>query len=150
MLNDTLASKRKTFSKNKSMDTLEESIEDEDDSKVKVEYFKTNFSMEQVYKIIEQSIEERLIWDRFNRMYDSYRSLQLIKELSADIRDRVKMLRNHRHRIICIMNIIEKQNQGVCFRMMHLIDSRFDNFANFVYERASYHIVVTVFLVKKD
>lgn len=112
MLNDTLANKRKAFAKAKSIEAAE-AEQEEDDSKIKVEYFRTNFSMEQVghfeqfekivkscilqvYKIIEASIEERLVWDRFNRMYDSYRSLQLIKELSADIRDRVKMLRNER------------------------------------------------------
>lgn len=48
MLNDTLATKSKAFTKNKSMENIEESIEEEDESKVKVEYFKTNFSMEQV------------------------------------------------------------------------------------------------------
>lgn len=49
MLNDTLATKRKTFSKQqKSIEAFDELSEEEDDSKVKVEYFKTNFSMEEV------------------------------------------------------------------------------------------------------
>jgi len=58
-------------------------------------FFHTNFNMERAQKIIEDCIEERLLWDRFSRNYDSWRALQLVEGLAAEIRDRVKKL-NHR------------------------------------------------------
>lgn len=58
-------------------------------------FFHTNFNMERAQKIIEDCIEERLLWDRFSRNYDSWRALQLAEGLAAEIRDRVKKL-NHR------------------------------------------------------
>ncbi|XP_039955824.1 uncharacterized protein LOC126757114 isoform X1 [Bactrocera neohumeralis] len=114
------------------------------------EYFRNNFSMEAVYKLIETAIEERLTWDRFGRSYDSWRSLQMAETLAADIRDRVKRLQHKRHRIVCLLSIVEKQNQGLSFRMRHLLDEKMDNFTNLVYERPSYYMVVTLFLVYKD
>lgn len=56
----------------------------------------------------------------------------------------------HRHRIVCLLSIVEKQNQGLSFRMRHLLDEKMDNFTNLVYERPSYYMVVTLFLVYKD
>lgn len=58
-------------------------------------FFHTNFNMERAHKIIEDCIEERLLWDRFSRNFDSWRALQLVESLAAEIRDRVKKL-NHR------------------------------------------------------
>uniref|UniRef100_A0A1I8P6D1 Uncharacterized protein n=2 Tax=Stomoxys calcitrans TaxID=35570 RepID=A0A1I8P6D1_STOCA len=54
------------------------------------EFFRRNFSMEEVHKLIESTIEERLTWDRFSRSYDSWRSLQLTESLASEIRDRVR------------------------------------------------------------
>lgn len=58
-------------------------------------FFHTNFNMERAHKIIEDCIEERLLWDRFSRNYDSWRALGLAEGLAAEIRDRVKKL-NHK------------------------------------------------------
>lgn len=58
-------------------------------------FFHTNFNMERALKIIEDCIEERLLWDRFSRNYDSWRALSLVEGLAAEIRDRVKKL-NHK------------------------------------------------------
>ncbi|XP_067632167.1 dynein light chain Tctex-type protein 2B isoform X2 [Eurosta solidaginis] len=114
------------------------------------EFFRNNFSMEAVYKLIAKAIEERLTWDRFGRSYDSWRSLQMAATLAADIRDRVKRLQHKRHRIVCFLSIIERNNQGLSFRMRHLMDEKMDNFTNLVYERPSYYMVVTLFLVYKE
>lgn len=70
------------------------------------EYFRNNFSMEAVYKVIESAIEERLTWDRFGRSYDSWRSLQMAETLAADIRDRVKRLQHKRWVVIKMLETV--------------------------------------------
>ncbi|XP_037954417.1 dynein light chain Tctex-type protein 2B-like [Teleopsis dalmanni] len=114
------------------------------------EFFRNNFSMERAYKLIETTIEERMTWDRLSRSYDSWRSLQLIESLAADIRNKIKKLNYRRYRIICVVSLVEKQNQGVNMRMRYLMDEKLDNYTNYVYERPTYFIVVTLFLVYKD
>ncbi|KMY91917.1 dynein light chain Tctex-type protein 2B isoform X1 [Drosophila simulans] len=113
-------------------------------------FFHTNFNMERAQKIIEDCIEERLLWDRFSRNYDSWRALQLAEGLAAEIRDRVKKLNHRRHRIVCLLSIVEKQNQGVYQRMCHLMDEKRDNFTQLVFERPTYFMIVVLYLVYKD
>ncbi|EDW31463.1 GL11151 [Drosophila persimilis] len=113
-------------------------------------FFHTNFNMERAHKIIEDCIEERLLWDRFSRNYDSWRALQLVESLAAEIRDRVKKLNHSRHRIICLLSIVEKQNQGIYQRMCHLMDEKRDNFTQLVFERPTYFMIVVLYLVYKD
>ncbi|KAH8348472.1 hypothetical protein KR084_007851, partial [Drosophila pseudotakahashii] len=113
-------------------------------------FFHTNFNMERAQKIIEDCIEERLLWDRFSRNYDSWRALQLVEGLAAEIRDRVKKLNHRRHRIVCLLSIVEKQNQGVHQRMCHLMDEKRDNFTQLVFERPTYFMIVVLYLVYKD
>ncbi|XP_034106887.1 dynein light chain Tctex-type protein 2B isoform X1 [Drosophila nasuta] len=113
-------------------------------------FFHTNFNMERAHKIIEDCIEERLLWDRFSRSYDSWRAVQLVEGLSAEIRDRVKKLNHRRHRIVCLLSLVEKQNQGIYQRMCHLMDEKRDNFTQLVFERPTYFMIVVLYLVYKD
>ncbi|EDW08605.2 dynein light chain Tctex-type protein 2B [Drosophila mojavensis] len=113
-------------------------------------FFHTNFNMERAHKIIEDCIEERLLWDRFSRNFDSWRALQLVESLAAEIRDRVKKLNHRRHRIVCLLSIVEKQNQGIYQRMCHLMDEKRDNFTQLVYERPTYFMIVVLYLVYQD
>ncbi|XP_030560385.1 tctex1 domain-containing protein 2 [Drosophila novamexicana] len=113
-------------------------------------FFHTNFNMERAHKIIEDCIEERLLWDRFSRNYDSWRALQLAESLAAEIRDRVKKLNHRRHRIVCLLSIAEKQNQGIYQRMCHLMDEKRDNFTQLVFERPTYFMIVVLYLVYQD
>ncbi|XP_030388250.1 tctex1 domain-containing protein 2 [Scaptodrosophila lebanonensis] len=113
-------------------------------------FFHTNFNMERAQKIIEDCIEERLLWDRFSRNFDSWRALQLVESLAAEIRDRVKKLNHRRHRIVCLLSIVEKQNQGIYMSMCHLMDEKRDNFTQFVFERPTYFMIVVLYLVYQD
>ncbi|XP_032591061.1 dynein light chain Tctex-type protein 2B [Drosophila grimshawi] len=113
-------------------------------------FFHTNFNMERALKVIEDCIEERLLWDRFSRNYDSWRALPLVEGLAAEIRDRVKKLNHRRHRIVCLLSIVEKQNQGIYQRMCHLMDEKRDNFTQLVFERPTYFMIVVLYLVHKD
>lgn len=51
---------------------------------------------------------------------------------------------------MCILSVIEKQNQGIIMSMRHLMDEKMDNFTKVIYERPTYFIVVVVYLVYKD
>ncbi|XP_037927199.1 uncharacterized protein LOC119661787 isoform X2 [Hermetia illucens] len=115
-----------------------------------VKFLRTNFNMDHIYKIAERVIEERLQWDRFNRMYDPWRSVKFAESLATDIKDRVKRLKHNSYRVICIVSIVEKQQQGIDYKLQFLLDARCDNFSNFTYERATYYIVATVFMIHKE
>ncbi|XP_061395785.1 dynein light chain Tctex-type 4 [Musca vetustissima] len=150
LLSESMLGRRKALTKMATVDGDNETEEANAKPPRDWEFFRTNFSMEEVYKLIESSIEERLTWDRFSRSYDSWRSLQLAESLASDIRDRVRAFNHKRHRIVCILSVIEKQNQGIHMSMRHLMDEKMDNFTKLVYERPSYFIVVVVYLVYKD
>lgn len=67
-----------------------------------VKFLRTNFNMDHIYKIAERVIEERLQWDRFNRMYDPWRSVKFAESLATDIKDRVKRLKHNRYNIFVL------------------------------------------------
>ncbi|XP_037828031.1 tctex1 domain-containing protein 4 isoform X2 [Lucilia sericata] len=150
LLSESMLGKRKALIKLSTVEGENEAEAENEKPKNDWSFFRTNFSMEQVQKLIEATIEERLTWDRFSRSYDSWRSLQLAENLASDIRDGVRRFNHKRHRIVCILSVIEKQNQGITMRMRHLMDEEMDNFTSVVYERPTYFIVVTVYLVYKD
>ncbi|XP_065368843.1 dynein light chain Tctex-type 4 [Calliphora vicina] len=150
LLSESMLGKRKALMKTPTLEDENETETENEKPKNDWNFFRTNFSMEQVHKLIEATIEERLTWDRFSRSYDSWRSLQLAENLASDIRDGVRRFNHKRHRIVCILSVIEKQNQGITMRMRHLMDEKMDNFTSVVYERPTYFIVVTVYLVYKD
>ncbi|KAM7342804.1 dynein light chain Tctex-type protein 2B isoform 1-T1 [Cochliomyia hominivorax] len=150
LLSESMLGKRKALMKLSTLEGENEAETENEKPKNDWDFFRTNFSMEQVQKVIEATIEERLTWDRFSRSYDSWRSLQLAENLASDIRDGVRRFNHKRHRIVCVLSVIEKQNQGITMRMRHLMDEKMDNFTNVVYERPTYFIVVTVYLVYKD
>ncbi|TMW42921.1 hypothetical protein DOY81_011999 [Sarcophaga bullata] len=150
LLSESMLGKRKALMKLSTLDGGNDTEEEKENPKRDWEFFHTNFNMERVEKLIESTIEERLTWDRFSRSYDSWRSLQLAENLASDIRDRVRRLNHKRHRIVCILSVIEKQNQGISMSMRHLMDEKMDNFTRVIYERPTYFIVVVVYLVYKD
>lgn len=90
LLSESMLGRRKALTKTATMDGDPEAEVENAKPIRDWEFFRTNFSMEQVYKLIESAIEERLTWDRFSRSYDSWRSLQLAENLASDIRDRVR------------------------------------------------------------
>ncbi|XP_055919858.1 uncharacterized protein LOC129951636 isoform X2 [Eupeodes corollae] len=149
ILNESVANRRKSIFKVKDTDPDAAGV-DNMHPKLDIQFLQNNFSMEKVYKLIEAIIEDRLLWDRLSRTYDSWRAVSLAENLASEIRNRIKELNYKRHRIVCILSLIEKQNQGISIKMNFLMDSSCDNFTKFIYERATYTIVVTVFLVHKD
>lgn len=170
LLSESLLSKRKAMVKTATNEEEEEEEVENAKPKNNWSFFHTNFCMEQVHKLIETTIEERLTWDRFSRSYDSWRALQLTENLAAEIRDRVRKCNYKRlvgvhsywhthtihtlfycrYRIVCLLSLIEKQNQGATMSMRHLMDEKMDNFTSLVYERPTYFIIATVYLVHKD
>ncbi|XP_055380073.1 dynein light chain Tctex-type 5 [Condylostylus longicornis] len=155
LLNESMQSQKKKpilkQNEKEQTTTVEESeIQEEQKPKIKIEFFRTNFTMEYVHKIIGEIIEERLSWDRFNRVYDPWKSAQLAESLAVEIRDRVKTLNYRKYRIVCLLSVVEKKNQGLDYKMKFLVDEKMDNFTTYIHERATYNIVATVFLVYKD
>ncbi|KAL9912634.1 dynein light chain Tctex-type protein 2B isoform 1-T1 [Glossina fuscipes fuscipes] len=150
LLSESLLSKRKAMVKTATNEEEEEEEVENAKPKNNWNFFHTNFCMEQVHKLIETTIEERLTWDRFSRSYDSWRALQLTENLAAEIRDRVRKCNYKRYRIVCLLSLIEKQNQGATMSMRHSMDEKMDNFTSLIYERPTYFIIAIVYLVHKD
>lgn len=95
LLSESMIGKRKSLMRLPAVDGENDEEIGSENPKNDWEYFRTNFSVEQVHKLIEATIEDRLIWDRFSRSYDSWRSSQLAESLAADIRDSVRRC-NHK------------------------------------------------------
>lgn len=95
LLSESMLGKRKALLQLSTIEGDNDGEAENEKPKNDWDFFRTNFSMEQVHKLIEATIEERLTWDRFSRSYDSWRSLQLADNLASDIRNGVRRF-NHK------------------------------------------------------
>ncbi|KAI8037184.1 hypothetical protein M5D96_009932 [Drosophila gunungcola] len=80
-------------------------------------------------------------WKFFHTNFNMERALKIIEDCIEE-----RLL----HRIVCLLSIVEKQNQGVHQRMCHLMDEKRDNFTQLVFERPTYFMIVVLYLVYKD
>lgn len=55
-----------------------------------------------------------------------------------------------RYRIAVVVTIIQKQFQGINYKMKCCIDPLHDSFANYSYENPNFYIVCTAMMVYKD
>ncbi|XP_037048911.1 tctex1 domain-containing protein 1-like isoform X2 [Bradysia coprophila] len=107
-------------------------------------------NVEEIYRILQSTIEEQLKTDKFFQTYNAQISSKFCQILSREIRGRIKMLRHDRFRIVCIVAIIEKLQQFIDYKMGFNVDPKCDNYSTFTYEGATCYIVATVFMVYKD
>lgn len=55
-----------------------------------------------------------------------------------------------RHRIISIATIVEKQQQGIHYKMKYILDPKLDDYVRLYHETPHFYIIATVLLVHKD
>lgn len=82
--------------------------------------------------------------------YQSSSAMQFCDDLAYEIRIRIKVLRFDRFRLIVLVNLLEKQQQGACWKMAFLWDKKFDQWTSYQYETKTYILNVVVLNVYWD
>lgn len=117
----------------------------------KIVFFITpQVKVDRIVNTIEQSINQKMAEDVDNKKYDPVRAKLMCQALSKDIRNKVKLMQISRHRIVCLVSIIEKMLQSIDYKMRLCLDNNSDYHANYKFECAQYYIITTVFIVYKD
>lgn len=55
-----------------------------------------------------------------------------------------------RYRIIALVSVIEKQLQGIHYKMKYAIDPKTDNFVKYYLDNPNFYVIVCVMLVFQD
>lgn len=101
------------------------------------------FRPEAVKAIITKCLHDKLE----GRIYSPVSMGLMCKTLSNDIKQRVKELNFERYKIICLVSIGEKKEQGVKFGSRCVWDSERDSYAAASYENPHLYAVGTVYAV---
>eukprot|EP00056_Hartaetosiga_gracilis_P000905 m.41273 g.41273 ORF g.41273 m.41273 type:complete len:161 (-) comp10410_c0_seq2:814-1296(-) len=99
------------------------------------------FSASAVEKVMQEVLEGQLEEEK----YDPRASKQMAKTLSTIITNRVKGMKYDRYKIVTLVSIGQKAEQGVTVASRCLFDKEKDNFASASYQNASLYGVATVY-----
>ncbi|XP_065092914.1 uncharacterized protein LOC135713677 [Ochlerotatus camptorhynchus] len=115
-------------------------------------YQRPLFNTEKIRRIMERVIEKQFDVDEeeMRYIYDPTKNLQMCQNISKQIKDRVKNMNYRRHRIISLATIVEKQQQGVHYKMKYILDPKMDDYIRHYHETPHFYIIATVILVHKD
>ena len=94
-----------------------------------------------VTEIIKKAFEERLIASSYDREFCQYMS----KMIADSIKEQVKSLQFSRYKIISVVSIGQKTGQSVRMASTFAWDSRFDCYAQYVFERADIYAFGVVY-----
>ncbi|KAL1396428.1 hypothetical protein pipiens_010513, partial [Culex pipiens pipiens] len=90
------------------------------------------FNVEKIQRIMERVVEKQFeVKDEeegAKYIYDPALNLKMCQTIAKQIKDRVKAMNYKRHRIISLVSIVEKQHQGVYYKMKYILDPKMDNF----------------------
>jgi tctex1 domain-containing protein 2 len=101
----------------------------------------TKFLKGDVEKMIEKVCQEKV----GNRSYIFDEVQPLIKDLCAEIQQRVLALGYDRYKLVSQITVMEAANQGIRIASRCLWDSEVDNYAEFTYSTPNMHVNVLVF-----
>ena len=102
---------------------------------------KKKFEASKVETIIKDVLHYRLE----DYEYDPKLSSTKTKELSDEIKERVKKLRYERYKIVCLVTIGEKTGQGLQITSRCIWDSNWDTSSTYTYQNSTMFCTVTVF-----
>lgn len=101
----------------------------------------TKFLKGEVEKVIEKVCQEKV----GSRQYVFDEVQPLIKELCAEIQQRVLALGYERYKLVSQVSVMEAANQGIRIASRGLWDPEVDNYAEFTYSNQFMHVNVLVF-----
>lgn len=105
--------------------------------------------MDKLARLIYSTIEEKVTGTRNLSKYNPKKAIILCQALAAEIKRRVKQLEMRSYRIVTMLSIVPKQEQGVSYKMALHGDHLVDFFGNNKYETNSCFILGTVYMVYK-
>ncbi|XP_055627373.1 uncharacterized protein LOC129769272 [Toxorhynchites rutilus septentrionalis] len=115
-------------------------------------YQRPLFNIEKIKRIMERIIEKQFAVDEeeMRYIYDPSQNLKMCQNISKQIKDKIKNMNYKRHRIVSLATIVEKQQQGVNYKMRYLLDPNMDNYIRHYHETPYFYLIATVILVHKD
>ncbi|XP_055534784.1 uncharacterized protein LOC129724151 [Wyeomyia smithii] len=115
-------------------------------------YQKPLFNTDKIRRMMQRIIERQFEVDEEEQryIYDPSKNLKMCQNISKQIKDRVKHMNYKRHRIISLATVVEKQQQGIYYKMKYILDPKMDNYIRYYHETPHFYVVATVILVHKD
>lgn len=114
------------------------------------------FDVEKISKRMENIVETKINYideDTETKVwvpYDAQKCTKLSQELAREIKEDIKTLELDRYRTVVIVSIIQKQLQGINYKMKYCTDPQHDSFAFYTYENSHFYIIATAGLIYKD
>lgn len=109
---------------------------------------KNPFNVEHVEFVVERCTKENV--SEYMPVYRGDDASKFAKELSQEIRFRIKLLHFDRYRLIIFVNVAEKFYQSVCMQVGYLWDHDLDLWTHFRHETKTFIVTVAVFGVYWD
>lgn len=109
---------------------------------------KNPFNVEHVEFVVERCTKENV--SEYMPVYRGDDATKFAKELSQEIRFRIKLQHFDRYRLIIFVNVAEKQYQSVCMQVGFLWDHENDLWTYFRHETKTFIVTVAVFGVYWD
>lgn len=109
---------------------------------------KNPFNIEHVEFVVERCTKENV--EEYMPVYKGDDATKFAKELSQEIRFRIKLQHFDRYRLIIVVSVVEKQYQSVCMQVGFLWDHERDLWMHFRHETKTYFVTVAVFGVYWD
>uniref|UniRef100_A0A182K5K5 Tctex1 domain-containing protein 2 n=1 Tax=Anopheles christyi TaxID=43041 RepID=A0A182K5K5_9DIPT len=119
------------------------------------EIFVPNYNIRKIKAMIARVVKQQFVvrnehGDLLTWVYNPEKSLEMSQSIAKAVKDRLRNLNLPRHRIVCFCSIVEKQLQGVHYKMKYILDPYKDNYVQYVHDGAIFWIITTAFLVHKD
>lgn len=105
--------------------------------------------MDKLSRIIYSTIDEKVTGSRSLTRYSPKKFAILCQALATEIKRRVKQLEMRSYRIVTMLSIVPKQQQGVSYKMALHGDHLVDFFGNNKYQQETFFILGTVYMVYK-
>uniref|UniRef100_A0AAG5DBT4 Uncharacterized protein n=1 Tax=Anopheles atroparvus TaxID=41427 RepID=A0AAG5DBT4_ANOAO len=117
-------------------------------------YQRPLFNADKIRRMMERIVEKQFDVDEeeMRYVYNPAKNLKMCQNISKQIKDRLKAMNFKRyvHRIISIATIVEKQQQGIHYKMKYILDPILDDYVRLYHETPHFYIIATVVLVHKD
>lgn len=109
---------------------------------------KNPFNIEHVKFLLERCTKENV--DEYMPVYKGDVVSKFCKELSQEIRFRIKLQHFDRYRLVVCVNVVEKLYQSMCMQIGFLWDHERDHWTHFRHETKTFIVTIGVFGVYWD
>ena len=105
--------------------------------------------MDKLSRLIYSTVQEKVTGTRNLSKYNPKKAVILCQALAGEIKKRIKLLEMRNYRVVAMVSVVPKQEQGISYKMALHGDHMVDFFANSKYETHTFFILGTVYMVFK-